>query len=596
MKSTTQSSPSGRRLLTVVKQPVDTAAFTNINLIAPPTSISGRTLLPEDRVLLTAQSNSAENGIYGFNGDELKPSIDWLNEEGQHVTVLAGSYAGNGYKFISGAWSIEKGAIDIITADGTVETSSADITPSIKTPTITNGKLNLPRTLDGQWFQDLSFPPVLAFDARYGVTYSGETEVDQINDLSGCGSHGTQTGTNRPTLSVNGWGDNDACLDFLAASSQYLQCNGVASKLALGQSRSVIALVRPAAAPAAAGTLFSHRNSATKFTTYGAFATGYGIINSGAIINTAYTPTNDVFVANQQTLVIFCHEDGAGNSHIYSDGRKKVIATDAMDATVAVANEAVIGAYLFTSTIVNHFNGSMRFLAVVNGKLTGDDYKQACRQLMGGPFTRIVCDGNSLTAVGWGIYPATLQSMLGARALGRYQVTNTGVGGQTIDAMIARYPTFVNVAWSEYQNNILVAWELSNQFVVNYSSNVSIAAQARNAVNKLWDYCALARASASSLGVRIPIIVVTATYREAAGYTGLPSKAVGDSGIDAMNAIVRAEWQSHADAIVDVCADPYFQNSALTYIFDDGTHMSDPASQVFAAKVARAVNRLTAAM
>lgn len=104
MKNVTQFSPSGRRLLTCVKQPIDTLATANVDLIAPPAAINGRTLVNEDRVLLTVQTDPDENGIYGFINSELERTPDWLNEEGQLVEVVHGTFAGQLRAFINGAW------------------------------------------------------------------------------------------------------------------------------------------------------------------------------------------------------------------------------------------------------------------------------------------------------------------------------------------------------------------------------------------------------------------------------------------------------------------------------------------------------------
>lgn len=118
MKSTTQSSPSGRRLLTVVKQPVDTVALSNVDLLSPGSTINGHALRRFDRVLLTSQTDSSENGTYGYDGDELKPAIDWLNEEGQQVVVTGGSLAGNEYIYANSSWrQPSKVSSDVSVAD-----------------------------------------------------------------------------------------------------------------------------------------------------------------------------------------------------------------------------------------------------------------------------------------------------------------------------------------------------------------------------------------------------------------------------------------------------------------------------------------------
>jgi hypothetical protein len=98
----------------------------------------------------------------------------------------------------------------------------------------------------------------------------------------------------------------------------------------------------------------------------------------------------------------------------------------------------------------------------------------------------------------------------------------------------------------------------------------------------MWDYCALAKAAGFS------VVVGTATYRESAGYTGLPSKAVGDAGIDALNALVRAEWAQHADRLADIGALAIVQNSLTATA--DGTHFTQTTDDVIANCIGRQVS------
>lgn len=103
-KQVFQSSPSGKRHLVCVKQPADTFATSNVDVLAPPASINGRTLVAEDRVLLTAQTDPDENGMWGFINGDLVRDFDWLNEEGQLVEIVHGSYAGRLLAFVNGTW------------------------------------------------------------------------------------------------------------------------------------------------------------------------------------------------------------------------------------------------------------------------------------------------------------------------------------------------------------------------------------------------------------------------------------------------------------------------------------------------------------
>jgi len=260
-----------------------------------------------------------------------------------------------------------------------------------------------------------------------------------------------------------------------------------------------------------------------------------------------------------------------------------------MDSALTDMDRATVGAINYNGTYANMFNGLMRHISVHSGLITEAEYKFACKNLLGGYYTRVVCDGNSLTAGGFGgggYYPATLQVLLGARALGRFEVDNIGIGGQTTDDMITRYPTYVLPKYSTAQNNILVAWELSNQLVGNWGAGGT----ARQAVDKFWTYCDTARAAGFKL------IAVTAIKREASGYQVIGSKALGDALIDEMNGYVRAEWQTHADALVDPDAHPFFANTAYTTVYIDGTHLTQAGCDVIAGLVAREVLRQIAVM
>lgn len=136
MKNVTQFSPSGRRLLTPVKQPIETYATSNVDLISPPAVINGRTLVTEDRVLLTTQSDADENGLYGFDGTELQRAPDWLNEEGQLLEVLTGNFKGRLLAFVGGLWTVIGGGASSIVVESTVAAARADVALSVAHPNV----------------------------------------------------------------------------------------------------------------------------------------------------------------------------------------------------------------------------------------------------------------------------------------------------------------------------------------------------------------------------------------------------------------------------------------------------------------------------
>jgi hypothetical protein len=456
-----------------------------------------------------------------------------------------------------------------------------------------NGIAHLSVANYDKFWQNTSIPAVAMFDASEGVVASSSL-VDSWADQSGCGSNATQTSTSRPGFSPGGWSDGSECLTFDGVS-QYLTCNGVINKLQGTLPRTILAHLRLNTGPTFP-TIFNVSGT-DGITVYRSYVTYPSIYNSSAgeaSIGTA------AFTHGYDTLVCFCHTDGGNSSYVYIDGRKYIITNDAMGALPTSLARAAIGTTLAPGTYTpgSYASMSLKKLGVFSGLFTDQDYIQACKSVLGGKYTRIICDGNSLTAGsfgGGGNYPNVLQSIFGARNLGRFEVTNLGIGGQTTDDMITRYPTYALPAYSSTQNNIIVAWELSNQWLSTTTTGDSLAvavAKCRDAVNRMWDYCEMARTAGFT------VIVATATYRTYSGYAATcASKAIGDAGIDQLNSYVRNEWRDYADYLVDICAHPMFSNSAdtsNTYIYSDGTHLSQTADDVVAGLVAVGVRKAIA--
>lgn len=94
----------------------------------------------------------------------------------------------------------------------------------------------------------------------------------------------------------------------------------------------------------------------------------------------------------------------------------------------------------------------------------------------------ICCHGNSLTAGQGGTpFPAQLQLLAPFDSNGAI-VTNRGIGGQDTDDMIANAPSTVDILIDNSVTNILVAWEIRNQFVVEQDT-------VSNTVDLFVDYC-----------------------------------------------------------------------------------------------------------
>lgn len=175
---------------------------------------------------------------------------------------------------------------------------------------------------------------------------------------------------------------------------------------------------------------------------------------------------------------------------------------------------------------------------------------------------KYICDGNSQTEGINGAsvsYPGQLATLLGVA------VTNRGVGGADLDDMLATAPAQVDAVF-QVGLNVLCVGEVRNQIV-----NDDQTANARTAVDKLWQYCDARRAAAT--GGKVLRIVVWNILP-----TGRTNATIGLAAVQALfvaaNGYIRNEWRAHADRFVDVSSDPRLSDPDNTTYFPDQVHGS----------------------
>lgn len=136
---------SSRAGIAGIKDPVRVAATTNITLTSPGTAIDGVTLANGDRMLLTAQTTTTQNGIYVFNGsastatrstdaDGNAPDGSSEIKDGTMVSVAEGT-AGTGKTYMqtatpSGAIGSWTQAWSVLNSGGTTYTAGTGLTLS----------------------------------------------------------------------------------------------------------------------------------------------------------------------------------------------------------------------------------------------------------------------------------------------------------------------------------------------------------------------------------------------------------------------------------------------------------------------------------
>ena len=203
---------------------------------------------------------------------------------------------------------------------------------------------------------------------------------------------------------------------------------------------------------------------------------------------------------------------------------------------------------------------------------------------------QVVCHGDSLTAgynASSGLLTATGTTYPGvlARALGpAWRVTNIGTGGWPLDAMTGEAPQKIDPLFSPHlTQNVLIIFGGTNDLGGGHKT-------AAVAYSRLIAYC---RARKAAHPWRI--LVVTPPV---AAYPGV-YPADFDAQMVQYGALIRRNWRTFADGIVDVQADfrlgtPGAERNPVYFNSHDFTHLTDAGYAIVGRDAAAAVRRLPA--
>jgi lysophospholipase L1-like esterase len=201
---------------------------------------------------------------------------------------------------------------------------------------------------------------------------------------------------------------------------------------------------------------------------------------------------------------------------------------------------------------------------------------------------QIVCHGDSLT---WGSnassgtgaatgtsYPGVLAQTLGPD----WRVTNVGTGGWTIDAMTNEAPQRVDSLFDpNLKQNVLIIFGGTNDLGGHHET-------AEEAYAKLIEYCASRKAAHPW-----KILVVTPPV---AAYPNVYPPDF-DSLMVRYGALIRKNWHSFADGIIDIQADPRLgtpgaEHNPVYFSDHDFTHLTDAGYAIIGNDAAVAVLNL----
>lgn len=178
----------------------------------------------------------------------------------------------------------------------------------------------------------------------------------------------------------------------------------------------------------------------------------------------------------------------------------------------------------------------------------------------------MVYDGNSLSTVAFGNYPAKVTTALTGSAFGVGEVFNKAVAGQTTTQMIANGAN-IDALFASTYDCYVIAWEGTN--------DIGNLQDATTCYNNIVSYCNARRTAGFN------VLILTIIARDwAAGLETIRGT---------INTNIRANWATFADGIADVAADARLSDPLNTTYFTDGTHLTSAGNQVVADIVATAL-------
>jgi lysophospholipase L1-like esterase len=247
--------------------------------------------------------------------------------------------------------------------------------------------------------------------------------------------------------------------------------------------------------------------------------------------------------------------------------------------TSTSASVRILGSYVIGSNYCNTaVKAHLEFPGVVSS--TNDAAIMAWLNSRYVKTSQLFCDGSSITANAPSAN-ADWPSQILALLRGNWTVHNVAVAGQNLAAMASDAATQIDAKINSLAAYKIAVAEAPTNSIYQITAG-SISGTAASLYADYRAYC-LARRAAGFL-------VITTTVMPRTDVTT-------PGGFEAMrldfNTRVRAGASTFSDALVDIAADPRFQNANDTTYFGDKIHPTPAGLAIWAQLIALAINRLT---
>jgi hypothetical protein len=240
--------------------------------------------------------------------------------------------------------------------------------------------------------------------------------------------------------------------------------------------------------------------------------------------------------------------NGDTNPHVFCvvyNGASSALFVDRFDVADTTGNSGAGGWDLAIfgggGGLGDPLQGKIASIAVYKGAAHSSAQRERVMKAMGSRASNaslIVCDGNSLTlGPGGGVipYPTQLGTLIGDST---YTIVNNGVGGETTPAMNTFAVNNTDPRFTcRLRRQLALGWEITNDVFFGASANTAYSnivqySLSRRAVG--WKVVAFTFLSRSNSGTPVGFNATRAT----------------------VNARIRQNWRTWADALCDVAADP----------------------------------------
>lgn len=381
------------------------------------------------------------------------------------------------------------------------------------------------------------------------------------------------------TMSTTGWTtDGGPCVSFVAASNQYEACDPVAASIN-GGDFSVAVLFRRSTA-GVYHTIFSLGTTASAYRPFWQlFVSDANVIGAQVVSgnsSSALLATTIPAKTTEDTLALFSWVASTRQLTVYCNGQRSTLDFSAVTGLTAATN-ARLGS-LWNGAPSNGLNGKVRALAVWNRALGDADWRAVVAR-WGCAYLhryRVIIAGNSIDAgfdgsadndpvQNW-FYPP-------AQAV----VSNTAHDGWQASQILADFPTHVAPLVADGAPWVYIVGDIRN--------SIYYGGTAQSAVSDLLACCDNARAHGGFVVVHSPIDCTQ---------WGAIGNSVGNALLAQALPLLRAQWQGHADAFVDLNAIKNLSNSTDLNYFADGIHPTTAGQRIRGAAMWAAIQSLAA--